>query len=297
MEELKTTDVSKENPQIMILEDKPEDSEPPKEKLTVAGMILGGLAIYFVTIFGISFLLGGIIASIFDLNTVEGTANYINTVGIISEALIIIWAGWLLKRHSYLNLTVPDDRKTLSQNLLWLIVILIAFLYAESILSVLIGGFLNAEGAVQQQSRIVIGGQQLLSILNVIVMAPLAEEIVCRGAVYGGIRRKLGVVPSVILGGIVFGLIHFNGWISLVMMFMGMVMCVVYEKTGSLIYTIILHMINNAVSMFSMYLGVGFIISENNVINIFLLVIASVITAFGCSKLKRAGSNQGGKER
>lgn len=297
MEELKTTDVSKENPQIMILEDKPEDSEPPKEKLTVAGMILGGLAIYFVTIFGISFLLGGIIASIFDLNTVEGTANYINTVGIISEALIIIWAGWLLKRHSYLNLTVPDDRKTLSQNLLWLIVILIAFLYAESILSVLIGGFLNAEGAVQQQSGIVIGGQQLLSILNVIVMAPLAEEIVCRGAVYGGIRRKLGVVPSVILGGIVFGLIHFNGWISLVMMFMGMVMCVVYEKTGSLIYTIILHMINNAVSMFSMYLGVGFIISENNVINIFLLVIASVITAFGCSKLKRAGSNQGGKER
>ena len=271
--------------------------EVSKEKLTVAGMILGGLAIYFGTSLGLSFLLGGFLTSIFDVSTNEGIANYINTIAIIGETIIVIWAGWLLKRHGYLKLTVSYDRKTLSKNLLWLIVILIAFLYAESILSVLIGGFLNAEGAVQQQSGIVIGGQQLLSILNVIVMAPLAEEIVCRGAVYGGIRRKLGVVPSVILGGIVFGLIHFNGWISLVMMFMGMVMCVVYEKTGSLIYTIILHMINNAVSMFSMYLGVGFIISENNVINIFLLVIASVITAFGCSKLKRAGSNQGGKER
>ena len=164
--------------------------EVSKEKLTVAGMILGGLAIYFVTIFGISFLLGGIIASIFDISTVEGTANYINTVGIISEALIIIWAGWLLKRHGYLKLTVSDDRKTLSKNLLWLIVILIAFLYAESILSVLIGGFLNAEGAVQQQSGVVIGGSTLLSILNIIILAPIAEEIVCRGAVYGGYQCR-----------------------------------------------------------------------------------------------------------
>ncbi len=261
--------------------------EVSKEKLTVAGMILGGLAIYFVTIFGISFLLGGIIASIFDISTVEGTANYINTVGIISEALIIIWAGWLLKRHGYLKLTVSDDRKTLSKNLLWLIVILIAFLYAESILSVLIGGFLNAEGAVQQQSGVVIGGSTLLSILNIIILAPIAEEIVCRGAVYGGFRRKLGVVPSVILGGIVFGLIHFNGWISLVMMFMGMLMCVVYEKTGSLFYPIILHMINNIMSTVSMYLGIGFIISESNVVNIILFVAAACLTGFGCTKLKK----------
>ena len=236
-----------------------------KEKLTAVGMILGGLAIYFVTIFGTSLFLTGIIASIFDLNTVEGTANYINTIGIISEALIIIWAGWLLKKHGYLNLTVSDVRGTLSKNLLWLIVILVAFLYAESILSVLIGGLLNAEGAVQQQSGVVIGGNPLLSILNIIVFAPLAEEIVYR-------------------------LIHFNGWISLVMMFMGMVMCVVYEKTGSLVYPIILHMINNIMSSVSMYLGIGFIISENNVVNVILFVAAACLTGFGCIKLKKGGS-------
>ena len=146
---------------------------------------------------------------------------------------------------------------------------------------------MNAEGALQQQGAMVTGGNPLLSILNLIVFAPIAEEIVCRGAVYGGFRRKLGVVPSVILGGIVFGLIHFNGWISLVMMFMGMVMCVVYEKTGSLIYPIILHMINNAVSMFSMYLGVGFIISGSNVVNILLFVAAACLTGFACTKLKK----------
>ena len=290
MEELKNKNagaVSKENPQIMILEDKPEESEPPKKKFTALDMILGGLAIYIGAIFGISFLLGGFLTFIFDVNTTEGTADFINTVGIISEVFIIIGAGWLLKRHGYLKLTVSDDRKTLSKNLMWLIVILVAFLYAESILSVLIGGFLNAEGAVQQQSGVVIGGSTLLSILNIIILAPIAEEIVCRGAVYGGFRRKLGVVPSVILGGIVFGLIHFNGWISLVMMFMGMVMCVVYEKTGSLIYPIILHMINNVVSMVSMYLGIGFIISESNVVNIILFVAAACLTGFGCTRLKK----------
>ena len=132
-----------------------------------------------------------------------------------------------------------------------------------------------------------IGGSTLLSILNIIILAPIAEEIVCRGAVYGGFRRKLGVVPSVILGGIVFGLIHFNGWISLVMMFMGMLMCVVYEKTGSLFYPIILHMINNIMSTVSMYLGIGFIISESNVVNIILFVAAACLTGFGCTRLKK----------
>ena len=257
-----------------------------KEELTVVGMIFGGIAIYFVTAYGTSFLLTGIIASIFDINTMAGAANYINTIGIISEALIIIWAGWLLKRHGYLNLTVSHNRKTLSQNLLWLIVILAAFLYAESILSYFIGDLLNAEGAIQQQSAVVIGGNALLSILSLVILTPFAEEFVCRGAVYGGLRRKLGVVPSVIIGGIIFGLIHFNGWISLVMMFMGMIMCTVYEKTGSLVYPIILHMINNAMSMVSMYLGVGFIVSDSDVVNAVLFVAAAGLIAFSCTRLK-----------
>lgn len=258
-----------------------------KENMGPFNMELCGLAIYFGTSLGLSFLLGGFLTSIFDVSTNEGIANYINTIAIIGESIIIIWAGWLLKRHGYLKVTVSDDRKTLSKNLLWLIVILAAFLYAEIILYVLIGGLLNAEGALQQQGAMVTGGNPLLSILNLIVLAPIAEEIICRGAVYGGLRHKLGVVPSVILGGIVFGVIHLDGWISLVMMFMGMVMCVVYEKTGSLIYPIILHMINNVVSMVSMYLGIGFIISESNVVNIILFVAAACLTGFGCTKLKK----------
>ena len=82
-------------------------------------------------------------------------------------------------------------------------------------------------------------------------VAPLCEEFFFRGFMFGVLREKLGVVGGTILTGIVFGLVHVAGSpleTVGVLVILGMLLCVLYWRTGSLLPCIALHAINNAIS-------------------------------------------------
>jgi uncharacterized protein len=82
-------------------------------------------------------------------------------------------------------------------------------------------------------------------------VAPLCEEFFFRGFVFGVLREKVGVVGGTILTGIVFGLVHVAGSpieTVGVLVILGMLLCVLYWRTGSLLPCIALHAINNAIS-------------------------------------------------
>jgi uncharacterized protein len=82
-------------------------------------------------------------------------------------------------------------------------------------------------------------------------VAPLCEEFFFRGFVYGVLREKVGIVGATILTGIVFGLVHVAGSpieTVGVLVILGMLLCLLYQRTGSLLPCIALHSINNAIS-------------------------------------------------
>jgi membrane protease YdiL (CAAX protease family) len=82
-------------------------------------------------------------------------------------------------------------------------------------------------------------------------VAPLCEEFFFRGFVFGVLKEKLGVVGGTIVTGIVFGLVHVAGSpieTVGVLVILGMLLCVLYWRTGSLLPCIALHAINNAIS-------------------------------------------------
>lgn len=87
--------------------------------------------------------------------------------------------------------------------------------------------------------------------LLIVIAAPLAEEICFRGFLFGGLRRRLPMIPAALAGGIFFGLLHFTtGWSAVpALVFLGAMFAVVYEKTGSLWPPIILHAANNALAL------------------------------------------------
>lgn len=86
----------------------------------------------------------------------------------------------------------------------------------------------------------------------VIVLAPLAEELFFRGFFYMALRTRLPVVVAALIDGAVFGLIHFENAemaeILPVLGILGVVFCLVYEKTGSLFAVIGLHALNNFIA-------------------------------------------------
>lgn len=83
------------------------------------------------------------------------------------------------------------------------------------------------------------------------IAAPIAEEFCFRGMLFGGLRERLPWWAAGLISGAIFGLLHVTTGISVVppLMAFGFLLCVVYEKTGSIVPCIVLHMLNNSVAL------------------------------------------------
>ena len=92
----------------------------------------------------------------------------------------------------------------------------------------------------------------------VVVAAPFAEEVLFRGFLFPALRNRFGVVAAITADAVIFGLIHYTGadtvpLLPLLAVF-GALLCLLYQRTGSLWPAIVLHAANNALA-FSVSLG------------------------------------------
>lgn len=101
------------------------------------------------------------------------------------------------------------------------------------------------------------GGNFFLDFICVSIFAPVFEEWLCRGEILRGLlnyRRKdggEGIKPvwAIVISAAVFALIHGNIWQAAVAFIIGVAMGFVYYKTGSLKLTMIMHFVNNTLSL------------------------------------------------
>jgi membrane protease YdiL (CAAX protease family) len=88
----------------------------------------------------------------------------------------------------------------------------------------------------------------IMGALVVILVAPVCEELFFRGFLYRILRVRLPFWPAAIIDGVLFGLVHGSLVILPILVFLGVVLCWVYERTGSLFATIAIHALNNTIS-------------------------------------------------
>ncbi|MCZ6574648.1 MAG: type II CAAX endopeptidase family protein [Planctomycetota bacterium] len=83
-----------------------------------------------------------------------------------------------------------------------------------------------------------------------VLTAPLLEETVFRGALYGGLRVRLGFWPAAAISSALFGAVH--GWgAALPLAALGMGLCWLVERTGSLVPGVVAHALFNAITITS----------------------------------------------
>jgi membrane protease YdiL (CAAX protease family) len=88
----------------------------------------------------------------------------------------------------------------------------------------------------------------------VICVAPAAEEFFFRGFFYRALRSRWSVLVAAGIDGLLFGVIHFDfsGADALLILpplaALGLMFCLVYEKTGSIYPVIALHALNNSIA-------------------------------------------------
>lgn len=114
--------------------------------------------------------------------------------------------------------------------------------------------------AVEQQSiiNLFIQADSTLSFLALwfmaTIMAPVAEELLFRGAIYRFFKGRCSTPCAMIISAAFFALLHFNlaSFPSLVVL--GVFLCIAYELSGNLEVSIIFHSIFNLNSIFLIYL-------------------------------------------
>lgn len=91
----------------------------------------------------------------------------------------------------------------------------------------------------------------MMLVLTVAVVAPIVEEMVFRGFMYGGFERSLGAFPAVLLTSAVFTVMHFqyNYYELLSIFVLGLVLAWARMKTQSLWTPIVMHAVNNGLAL------------------------------------------------
>jgi hypothetical protein len=84
----------------------------------------------------------------------------------------------------------------------------------------------------------------VVAVVAVAASAPIVEEIFFRGLLYRSFRNRLPVLPAALLAGALFGLVHITSYplnTLPVKAGFGVIACLLYERTGSLLPGIGLH--------------------------------------------------------
>jgi membrane protease YdiL (CAAX protease family) len=100
----------------------------------------------------------------------------------------------------------------------------------------------------------------ILFVAMAVLVAPLAEETLFRGYLYPMFARWFGVVPSIVITGVLFGLMHgpqLGGAKSLiaVMSFVGIIFTVARARTGSVFASYLMHLGYNSLIGVSLILA------------------------------------------
>jgi uncharacterized protein len=90
-----------------------------------------------------------------------------------------------------------------------------------------------------------------VQILLIVIAAPVSEEVCFRGFLFGGLRERLPRLGAALISGLVFGGLHATTGVSAVppLIVFGVILALLYEKTGSIWPGILLHMLNNSVAL------------------------------------------------
>ncbi|MBR2709343.1 CPBP family intramembrane metalloprotease [Candidatus Saccharibacteria bacterium] len=105
------------------------------------------------------------------------------------------------------------------------------------------------------------GIDRMIAFVVLVVIAPIAEEIIFRGWLYGKLRNTIlgkfsntvSVIASTLLVSLVFGIVHLQWNVGVNVFAMSIVLCVLREITGTIHSGILLHIIKNCVAFYLLY--------------------------------------------
>jgi membrane protease YdiL (CAAX protease family) len=148
------------------------------------------------------------------------------------------------QRHSAISifqLQLSRFPRAAASGLLWLVIIYPLILVIQQTVEHFSGNNDDAQLIVRFFVQHPDLENRLSVILMAVVVAPIAEEIIFRGYLYGVMRRYFGRIPAILFSSLLFAAIHGNLSALPGLCILAVTLCLLYERTGSLWATMTLH--------------------------------------------------------
>lgn len=172
------------------------------------------------------------------LPVLELVATFVQDVGWVVGALVL--AATVARPKGW---HFGFQRPRLGPAVGWSLVAILAYVALALVYTVLLDP--ESQEPIETGERY---GTLIGSAVIIVIVAPLFEEIFFRGFLYRILRGRMGLWPALVIGGSLFGAVHAasGGLLAVALIApLGFLLCLVYERSGSLYPCIALHALNN----------------------------------------------------
>ena len=136
--------------------------------------------------------------------------------------------------------------KAVGTGLLWLLITYPLILGAQGLVQKIFGSADDSQMIVKYFLEHPDFKHRAAVIFMAVIMAPVAEEVIFRGYFYAVIRNYGGRLPALLTSSLLFAAIHVHLPSLLGLGILAVILCLVYERTGSLWASITMHAAFNA---------------------------------------------------
>lgn len=97
----------------------------------------------------------------------------------------------------------------------------------------------------------------VMTTITFAVLPAVCEELLFRGLIFNGLKNKFNVSLSVIFSALIFALIHFSIFQTVYQFLIGIVLALLVHFTGSIIFSMLFHFVNNFTIVLISYITKG----------------------------------------
>ncbi len=147
------------------------------------------------------------------------------------------------------GLTPSNPLQIIKKALLWLLVTYPLIVASQATIEILFGSSDETQAVVTYFLTHPAFKERLAIIVMAVIVAPCAEEFLFRGYLYSVLRRFTGRLPAIIVTSVLFAAVHLHLPSMLGLGLLAVMLCLLYERTGSLWANICVHATFNSISI------------------------------------------------